>query len=114
VPTYFEPKKIKMKMKMKMKMRKGIPILKYLRSGNMKEILCNFLVWTLQSFEFFFVHENMKKTPSKVAHNWPNSFLSVLSIGPKPTHIAFSVSLLLYMEITVLNTDMKKIRLTYA
>ena len=41
-------------------------------------MLSNFLVRTLQCFYFlnFFVHENMKKLPSKVAHNRPKIFLS--------------------------------------
>jgi hypothetical protein len=61
-----------------------------------KEILCNFIVRTLQNFRknvnFFknFASENMKKPPSKVAHNWPN-FFSVLLTGPKPAQISFSV-----------------------
>ena len=42
---------------------------------SIKEILCNFLVQTLQCFEkeidIFLANENMKKTASKVAHNQP-------------------------------------------
>ena len=38
-------------------------------------ILCNFLVQTLEYFQkkinLFFVHENIKKLPLKVAHNQP-------------------------------------------
>ena len=36
--------------------------------------LCNFSVRTLQCFQiffFFFDHKKLKKTPQKVAHNWP-------------------------------------------
>ena len=43
----------------------------------------HFSVRMLQYFQFFFVffgHENMKKTPSKVAHNRPQTFFS--STGP--------------------------------
>ena len=35
--------------------------------------------------------ENMKKTPSKVAHNRPNIFFSVLPTDPKPAQISISV-----------------------
>ena len=35
--------------------------------------------------------ENMKKPSSKVAHNQPKLFFSVLPIGPKPAQITFSV-----------------------
>ena len=36
-------------------------------------------------------HENMKKSPSKVAHNRPQSFFSVLTTGQKlpKSHILF-------------------------
>ena len=40
-------------------------------------------------FQLFFAHENMKKTPSKVAHNLPK--FSVLPTGPKPAQISISV-----------------------
>ena len=46
-----------------------------------KGILCNFLVRT----------ENMKKLPSKVAHNRPPIFFSVLPTGPKQALISISV-----------------------
>ena len=35
--------------------------------------------------------ENMKKMPSKVAHNRPKCFFSVLPTGPKQAQISFSV-----------------------
>ena len=35
--------------------------------------------------------ENMKKTPSKVAHNRPPIFVSVLPTGPKSAQISYSV-----------------------
>ena len=31
----------------------------------------------------FFAHENMKKVPSKVAHNWPQIVFSVLARMPR-------------------------------
>ena len=60
-----------------------------------KEILCNFLVRSLQCFffkYFFFAHKNMKKPASKVAHNWPQILFSVLPTGPKSAQISYSVS----------------------
>ena len=55
----------------------------------------NLLVRTLKffqkEFKFFFAPENMKKTPSKVAHNRPTHFFSVLPTGPKSAQITFSV-----------------------
>jgi hypothetical protein len=45
-------------------------------------------VWTLQYFQkkldLFLAHENMKKTPTKVDHNRPKIFFSVLAWLPKP------------------------------
>ena len=32
---------------------------------------------TIKKFNIFFVHKNMKKTASKVAHNQPNFFFSI-------------------------------------
>ena len=55
-----------------------------------KEILGNLLVQTLKYF-LKNANENMKKTPSKVAHNWPPIFFSVLPTGPKPAQISISV-----------------------
>ena len=50
-------------------------------------MLRNFLVRTLQYLKkklaFFFAPENMKKPPSKVAHNGPRPFFSVLAWLPK-------------------------------
>ena len=50
----------------------------FLNGYSFNFILCNFLVWMLQwfkkSFNISFAPENMKKTPSKVAHNWPRLF----------------------------------------
>jgi hypothetical protein len=40
--------------------------------------------------KMFFASENIKKTPSKVAHYWLN-FFSVLPIGLKPAQITFYV-----------------------
>ena len=40
---------------------------------------------------FFFATENMKRTPSKVAHNRPRPFFSVLPIGPNPARISIPV-----------------------
>ena len=42
-------------------------------------------------FKIFFAPENMKKLSSKVAHNRPKLFFSVLQINPKPAQITFSV-----------------------
>ena len=39
----------------------------------------------------FFAPENMKKTPSKVAHNRFPVFFSVLPTDPNPAQISFSV-----------------------
>ena len=39
----------------------------------------------------FFLHENMKKLASKVAHNWPPNFFSVLPTSPKSAQIFYSV-----------------------
>jgi len=39
-----------------------------------------------------FAPKNMKKTSSKVAHNRPKLFFSLLPIVPKPAQITFSVS----------------------
>ena len=44
-----------------------------------------------KKIQIFFAPENMKKPSSKVAHNWPKLFFSVLPIGPKPAQITFSV-----------------------
>ena len=41
-----------------------------------------------------FIPENMKKPPSKVAHNQPQFFFSLLPTGPKPAQISISVQLL--------------------
>ena len=46
--------------------------------------MCNYLVRTLQCF---FGHQNLKKTASKVAHNWPKPFFSVMPTGPNPAQI---------------------------
>ena len=52
--------------------------------GFLTFILCNFLLRTLQYFQKFlnlcFAHEDMKKTPSKVAHNRPK--IIFFSTGP--------------------------------
>jgi hypothetical protein len=40
---------------------------------------------------FLFAPENMKKTSSKVAHNQPRPFFSVLPVGPNPAQISISV-----------------------
>ena len=49
----------------------------------LKERLCNFLVWMLNTmFSKKNSPENMKKTSLKVAHNWPH-FFSVLDQLPK-------------------------------
>ena len=39
-----------------------------------------------------FAHENMKKSPANVAHNWPPNFFSVLPTGPKSAQISYSVT----------------------
>ena len=38
-----------------------------------------------------FAPENMKNPPSKVAHNRPRPFFSVLPIGPNPAQISIPV-----------------------
>jgi hypothetical protein len=38
-----------------------------------------------------FAPENMKKLLSKVAHNWPKTFFSVLPTDPKSAQISYSV-----------------------
>ena len=38
-----------------------------------------------------FAPENMKKTPSKVAHNRPTHFFFSIATGPKSAQITFSV-----------------------
>ena len=45
----------------------------------------------LKGLKLFFAPENMKKTPSKVAHNWPRPFFSVLPTGPNPAQISIPV-----------------------
>jgi hypothetical protein len=37
----------------------------------------------LKKIKIFFAPESMKKTPSKVAHNWPTTFFSTLPTGTK-------------------------------
>ena len=37
----------------------------------------------MQRYSIFFDPKNMKKTPSKVAHNWPPTFFYVLARLPK-------------------------------
>ena len=54
----------------------------YFQKNIVKEILWNVLVRTLQYF--YFAHENVKKPPSKVAHNWPHFF----SVLPWAAHMA--------------------------
>jgi hypothetical protein len=44
-----------------------------------------------KDFKYFFAHENMKKTLSKVAHNRPHCF-SVLPTRPKLAQISYSVT----------------------
>ena len=44
-----------------------------------KRALCNFLVWTLKC------PQNMKKLPSKVAHNRPRLFYFTVQPRPQPT-----------------------------
>ena len=39
----------------------------------------------------FFDPENMKEPPSKVAHNRPRAFFSVLPLGPNPSQISIPV-----------------------
>ena len=41
-----------------------------------------------KNIKLFFAPENMKKTLSKVAHNRPKLFFSVLPTGPKPAQIS--------------------------
>ena len=54
-------------------------------------ILCNFSVRTLQYFQFFFAHENIRKLPSKVAHNRPQTFFFKYWLGcPNQPRIDFS------------------------
>ena len=43
-------------------------------------------------FILIFFLKNMNKLPSKVAHNRPQFFFSVLPTGPKSAQIPFSVS----------------------
>ena len=38
-----------------------------------------------------FAPENMKKPYSKITHNWPRPFFSVLPIGPNPARISIPV-----------------------
>ena len=45
----------------------------------------------LKKNQLFFAHENMKKRPSKVAHNQPQFFFSGLPTGRKPNQITFLV-----------------------
>ena len=40
---------------------------------------------------YFFAHENMKKPSTKVAHNRPQFFFSLLPTGPKAAQISYSV-----------------------
>jgi len=54
-----------------------------------KKIVFNFL--REKKLTCFFAPENMKKTPSKVAHNQPKPFFSVLPIGPNPAQISIPV-----------------------
>ena len=62
-------------------------------------------------FQFYIGPENMKKLPSKVAHNWPKFFFSVLPTGPKPAQITFSVpekcllARLLYNDFVAVGVD---------
>ena len=62
---------------------------------NIKEILCNFLLWTLQYLKKKFDPENMKKTPSKVAHYRPKIFFSSIANRPKtsPNFIFCSIKM---------------------
>jgi hypothetical protein len=52
-------------------------------------ILCNFSVRTLKYFQkkikLFFVHKNLKKQASKVAHNQPRPFYFTVQPRPQPT-----------------------------
>jgi len=43
----------------------------------------------LKTLTPFFGYENMKKLSSKVAHNWPQMFFSVLQTGPITAQISF-------------------------
>jgi hypothetical protein len=59
---------------------------KRLKKIYIKKVLCNFLVrilWCFQKKKNFFCPENMKKLPSKVAHNRPQTLFSVLARLPK-------------------------------
>ena len=42
----------------------------------------------LKKIKLFFAPENIKKTLSKVAHNWSTMFFSALLTGPKPAQIS--------------------------
>ena len=42
-------------------------------------------------FKFFFDHGNMKNPPSKVAHNRPKLFFSVLPTDPNPAQVSIPV-----------------------
>jgi hypothetical protein len=44
-----------------------------------------------KKIKFYFDLENMKKPSSKVAHNWPPNFFSVLPTSPKSAQILYSV-----------------------
>ena len=45
-------------------------------------------------YRFFFDLENMKKPPSKVAHNRPRPFFSVQPIGPNLTSCSIKMNFL--------------------
>ena len=40
-------------------------------------------IFLKKNLKFFFAHQNIKKLPLKVAHNWPPTFFSVLAQLPK-------------------------------
>ena len=60
-------------------------------------IMSNFWGWFFmfsgakKILTFFLAPENMKNPPSKVAHDEPRPFFSVLPIGPNPARISISV-----------------------
>ena len=44
-----------------------------------------------ENLNFIFAPENMKKPLTKVAHNWPRPFFSVLSIGQNSAQISIPI-----------------------
>ena len=49
-------------------------------------------------FFFFFDPYNLKKPPSKVAHNWPPTYFLALPTGPNPAQISTPTEGLLYND----------------